>query len=215
MSRISRRDTLRLLASGGVAAVVATHGRRARAFGGTGPVAILDLGQEDTRPRALESLIGQVRENTSSKVLENIGRVRPEDPELFAFPFIYAAGAERISPISEAGRQSLRLFLEQGGTMLIDDTSGRQDSPFATSTKAALTAVLPDRPWFPLDPDTHAIYRSFFHLHRTSGRVVVRPYIEGLNCGDITSVLISRNDLGGAWYFYDGQSDQRSGQGYG
>ena len=192
-----------ILNAGSVAAALGAMGtlssQSAHAFGGTGPVAYLDLGQEATRPRALESLVRQVRDNTSSKILEAVGTVRPSQTELFDYPLVYAGGAEAVGPLQAQEKAALRLYLEQGGTLLIDDTSGRQDSPFAQSLRGPLLEVLSGRQWFTLDPDLHAVYRSFFHLHRTAGRVMVRPYLEGLNCGDITSVILSRNDLAGAW----------------
>ncbi|MGH7889315.1 MAG: DUF4159 domain-containing protein, partial [Thermodesulfobacteriota bacterium] len=94
----------------------------------------------------------------------------------------------------------LRRFLKLGGTLLVDDVSGEEDSAFDSQIRVQLEKILAEFPMALISSD-HVIYKSFYLLHSSRGRKIVKPYLEGISFGDEdrTSVIYSRNDLGGAW----------------
>lgn len=122
------------------------------------------------------------------------------DKDLFLYPFIYIAGSNSFEPFTEPEIKRLRKFLKLGGTLLIDDVSGEEYSPFDSQIRDEFKNILPE---FPLGriPSEHVIFKSFYLLNSPSGRKIVKPYIEGITFSDEerTSVIYSRNDLGGAW----------------
>lgn len=122
------------------------------------------------------------------------------DKDLFLYPFIYIAGSDSFEPFTESEIKRLRKFLKLGGTLLIDDVSGEEDSPFDSQIRDEFKNILPESPLGRI-PFEHVIFKSFYLLNSPSGRKIVKPYIEGITFSDEdrTSVIYSRNDLGGAW----------------
>ncbi|MEE9238048.1 MAG: DUF4159 domain-containing protein, partial [Thermodesulfobacteriota bacterium] len=97
-------------------------------------------------------------------------------------------------------RRKLRKFLKLGGTVIIDDVSGSENSPFDSQIRKELVNIIPEVPLTPISQE-HVAYKSFYLLNSVSGRKVIQPYLEGITFKDEdrTSVFYSRNDLGGAW----------------
>tara|TARA_Y100001968_G_scaffold144395_1_gene131873 strand:+ start:1146 stop:1772 length:627 start_codon:yes stop_codon:yes gene_type:complete len=145
----------------------------------------------------LQGLLDDVEENSSVRLTMADGSIRLEDPRLFRMPFVVLSGASAFAPLSDAALANLRLFLRDGGFLFIDDASGRDSSDFDRCVRRDLKRALPGSPLVPIGRD-HAVYRSFFLLGAVSGRVMIRPHLEGVWQGDITPVLYSRNDLFGA-----------------
>jgi len=113
-------------------------------------------------------------------------------------PFLALAGGEGFDAPGDDAVGVLRDHLGAGGFLLVDDTSGLDQSPFYESARALLKRVFPDAPLAPLDFD-HAVFRSFFLVDGAVGRFVVRSYLEGVTVGEVTPVVLSRNDISGAW----------------
>ena len=196
---ITRREFVKIVATGGI---------------GTLSLPLLGLNQAsnfhfaqlkyygawDPRPRAFNRLMtwldlrSSVTTSSERKILE-IG-----NPDLFHYPFLYMAGEEGFEPFGEEERKRLRRFIKFGGTLLVDDVSGEENSPFDSQIKEEFKNILPEFS-FTRVPSDHVIFKSFYLLHSASGRKVVRPYLEGITFfdEDRTSLIYSRNDLGGAW----------------
>jgi len=154
-------------------------------------------GLDDPRPGALGDLLRDVEENSSLKPKLGAMEVDPGSQELFEYPFVVMSGDSFFEPLSEQAVGNLRLYLREGGFLFIDDATGRSDSAFDRCVRRDLRRVLPGSPLVSVGRD-HAVYRSFFLLGGVAGRMSVRPYLEGVWQGDITTVLYSSNDLLGA-----------------
>jgi hypothetical protein len=48
-------------------------------------------------------------------------------------------------------------------------------------------------------PSTHVIYKSFFLIDATPGRLLNKPQMEACTLGKRAAVMYSQNDLAGAW----------------
>ncbi len=157
-------------------------------------------GNWDPRPRAYKRLLSSLELRTSVKVSYEKKALKLDDPDLFHYPFLYIAGDNAFEPFTAEERRKLRKFLKLGGTVIIDDVSGTENSPFDSQIREELVNIIPEVPLTPL-PQDHVAYKSFYLLNSASGRKVIQPYLEGITFADEdrTSVFYSRNDLGGAW----------------
>jgi len=157
-------------------------------------------GNWDPRPRAYKRLMSSLELRTSVKVSYQRKTIEVNDPDLFNYPFLYLAGDSGFEPFTPEERRTLRKFLKLGGTLIVDDVSGREDSSFDTQIREELVNIIPEVPLTPIGHD-HVVYKSFYLLNSPSGRKVIQPYLEGITFRDEdrTSVFYSRNDLGGAW----------------
>lgn len=157
-------------------------------------------GDWDPRPRAHKRLMSALELRTSVTTSYDRKVVRLSDPQLFNYPFLYLAGARSFEPFTDEERRRLRTFLKLGGTLVIDDVSGSETSPFDSQIREELANIIPEVPLAKL-PQDHVVFKSFYLLYSPSGRKTVSPYLEGITFKDEdrTAVFYSRNDLGGAW----------------
>ncbi|HEX3034734.1 MAG TPA: DUF4159 domain-containing protein [Thermodesulfobacteriota bacterium] len=196
---ITRRDFLKFAIAGGI-------GITSLPFFGFGEASrfhfsqLIYRGEWDPRPRAYKRLMASLDLRTSVETAFYRTTLRAEDANLFYYPFLYMAGKGGFEPFTEEEHKRLRRFLKLGGTLLIDDVSGEENSPFDSQVREELTKILPESS---LDriPYEHAVFKSFYLLYSASGRRIVKPYLEGITFydEDRTPVIYSRNDLGGAW----------------
>ena len=195
---ITRR---RLLAS--MAAAAAATGPLARATASWEVsrlgLCLLDPGWEALpRPVAFADLLAEFGNMTTVPV-DTDTRVRSiEDPRLIDEPLLALAGERSFPEPTDGAVDLLRRHLYAGGFLFVDDTSGLEDSPFLADVRRLLDRAFPEAPLRVL-PYEHAIFRSFFLLDGAAGRFAVRPFLEGVDLGDVTPVVVSRNDASGAW----------------
>lgn len=196
---MTRRKFLNLLAVGGISAIslplVGSY--KASEFYFT---QLIYRGEWDPRPRAFKRLMTNLDLRTSIKSSFERKELEIESLELFHFPFLYLAGRETFEPFSENERKRLRKFLNLGGTLLIDDVSGEENSTFDNQIREELQNIFPEHTLSRI-PKDHVVYKSFYLLNIPSGRKIIHPYLEGITFDEEerTSVIYSRNDLGGAW----------------
>jgi len=119
-------------------------------------------------------------------------------PELFTLPFLYIAGRSALPRFSETETVHLQRYLENGGFILFDDASGVEDSTFYASAHDLIAGMFPGRRIGPLPAD-HTVFQSFYLLRDVPRRKVVKPFLYGMDIEDLTPVIFSQNDLGGAW----------------
>lgn len=122
------------------------------------------------------------------------------DPDLFYRPFLMMTGDAAFPPFTEQERRRLKLFLEYGGFLFIDNSAGERNNGFDRSVRREMAALFPDRPLKVLPPD-HTVYRTFYLGRKPyfGGRVNTAPYLEGVSLEEITPVIYSMNDAPGAW----------------
>lgn len=172
----------------------------AKAFGNATriDVAELDLGKGTLqRPNAWQRLLYEVSQTTSVECEPRAVSVAPDEVDLFEHPFLVLQGDGAFEMPSEASQEQLVRYLSYGGFLLIDDTTGADDSPFDQSVRELCRRLFPTRPLGPLSPD-HSVYRAFFLLRRPYGRVDRFDKLEGVTVGNIAPLMYNRNDLSGA-----------------
>jgi len=157
-------------------------------------------GNSDPRPRAYKRLMSSLELRTSVQVSYIKKTLSLADPDLFNYPFLYLAGDGSFESFSPEERRKIRKYLKFGGTLIIDDVSGEENSSFDKQIREELVDIMPEIPLTPIGHD-HVVYKSFYLLNSVSGRKVIQPYLEGITFRDEdrTAVFYSRNDLGGAW----------------
>ncbi|MCW8131049.1 MAG: DUF4159 domain-containing protein [Planctomycetota bacterium] len=120
--------------------------------------------------------------------------------ELAAAPILYLQG-HRSFTFDDAFRKRLRLFIDNGGFVMISNCCGSAD--FDEAVRKEFKVIFPDSAFDPL-PNDHLIYTL---RHR-----IVAPQafmIEGLNTGCRTSVFYAPNDICCAWGGCDGCKDPK------
>ncbi len=85
--------------------------------------------------------------------------IRPTDPELMDYPFVYIAEPGALS-FTEEEVLAMRKYLENGGFLLLDDFWGEEEWE---NCEAVIKQVLPEKTFAEI-PLTHPIYRSVFTI---------------------------------------------------
>ena len=105
-------------------------------------------------PSGLPNLLKAIRERTGLQISDRPGKVKPTDPTLWNYPYIYVTGHGNIK-FTDEEVQILRRYLLSGGFMHVDDNYGLDKS-----FRRELARIFPDKELAELPPD-HPIYRSF------------------------------------------------------
>jgi len=203
---LSRRT---LLSGLGAGALLTPAG--AQAFGTPTRVDIaeLDLGQGTlSRPNAWKRLLYETIQTTSVECEPASVVVTPSEAALFAHPFTVLIGEDALPEVDDTALEQLSRYLSYGGFLLIDDTTGTDNSPFDDSVRQLVRRLFPTRPLSPLPAD-HSVYRSFFFVDQPVGRVARSQVLEGVTVGNLTPLMYMRNDLSGA---LDRRDDGRDAQ---
>lgn len=172
----------------------------ALAFGDASKVHIAEMSLgagTASRPLAWRRLLYELESTTSVEVAPQSILLKPDDPRLFDYPFCVVMGDGEFSLPSEEGLEQLGRYLAYGGFLLFDDTSGMDTSPFYSSVRRLTRALFPTRSLTPV-PSDHSVYRSFFLLREALGRVNRHPLLEGVTVGNLSPLMVCRNDLSGA-----------------
>lgn len=155
-------------------------------------------GNWNPRPNAGKRLMWELVKRTSVEARIEPVAVSPGDTEIFEYPFICLSGDQEFPPFSDAEISNLKLYLEFGGMLLIDDCMGKAGFGFDTSARREVKRLFPNRPLERLPAD-HTVFKSFYLLNQAYGRIVEKPYLEGVTIENRTVIVFSQNDLGGAW----------------
>ena len=149
-------------------------------------------------PTAARSLMEILVQRTSVAASPDRVDLRATDPKLFTQPFLYWTGTRDFPPLSQPEIERLRLYLESGGFMLVDDTISAPGVGFDRAFSREFARLFPGKALERL-PQDHTVFISYYLIDRIGGRTANRPYISGYNVGDRTAIIYSGNDLGGAW----------------
>jgi hypothetical protein len=174
----------------------------ARQSAAIGPRAKVGIGQIqyggtwDTRPEALRRLLWETGKRTSIDVARDATPVTLHDPELFWHPLLVMTGEGEPPPLTPEQRAQLERHLRYGGMLWIDVPT--PDSPLAEAMRREIAAMFPAEAWEKL-PTEHVLYRSYFLLEGQVGRTQSRAGVEALRLGDRLSVLLTTNDVLGAY----------------
>ncbi|MFQ5538543.1 MAG: DUF4159 domain-containing protein [Gemmatimonadota bacterium] len=148
-------------------------------------------------PSSLPNLLDALRQRTGFPVASREAVVRPLDPALVDFPFLYMTGHGNVR-FTPAERTALRRYLLAGGFLHADDNYGMDESfrreIAAIFLDAELTEIPPDHPVF------HAFYDfpdGLPKIHEHDGK---RPQALGIFRGGRLVVFYSyESDLGDGW----------------
>jgi hypothetical protein len=184
----------------GAAASLALLPRSALALGARGALDVAEIQLSKgtvSRPEAWTRMLHELIQSTSVEAEPRVVQVKPDEPELFRHPFAVLAGDGELPPLGSAAEQQLVRYLQYGGFLLVDDTSGQRESAFDRSVRAMARRLFPTRSLTVL-PSDHSVYRSFFLLREAVGRVAVHRRLEGLVQGSMHPWVYCRDDLSGA-----------------
>ena len=106
-------------------------------------------------PTALPNLIRFCNQEINSTIDPQPATVEPGSVELFNYPFVHITGHGNII-FSEEESQNLRLYLEAGGFLYIDDNYGLNEY-----IRREMRKVFPDQEFVELPAD-HPIYHQTF-----------------------------------------------------
>ncbi len=171
---------------------------RAEAFGETSRLVIAQGrydGNWNPRPTALRRLAFEIGIRTSISTLPEEKILPLDSAELFRFPFLYLAGTDALPSLSQAELDNLRRYVNYGGFIFCDDAG---DGRFAASCEREVARMLPGQSAGRI-PSDHVLYKAFYLIDRPAGRTLARPYLSAFMDGSRIAVVISANDLGGAW----------------
>lgn len=199
---LSRR---RLLTVGAAGLASSTLSSTALAIGPTSEVtvgAIAHGGTWDHRPDGIRRLLWEAGKRTSINTARERAVVKLDDDgsteakNLFWQPLLVLAGEGPMPVWSEGARRRLERHLRFGGLLLVDAPS--PSDPFLVDVERELAMVLPGTEKKRLGPE-HVVMKSFFLVPRAEGRVRLDESLEGIDLGDRTAVVISKNDMLGAF----------------
>jgi hypothetical protein len=128
-------------------------------------------------PLAEQNLMRIMNELSFLNAHEEINTLALDDPELFKYPLAYIIEVSWWT-LSDAEAAALRLYLQKGGFLIVDDFKQPGDfgSPGWAPFEANMRRVLPDVRFFDMQP-THPIFHSFFEIDRLD--VVPQAYNAG------------------------------------
>ena len=143
-------------------------------------------------------LAQEIRYRTSIDVMEEPTAITADDPKLARLPMAVLSGDGDFS-LRERERQRLKRWIEMGGFLLVDNNGqGNTGSTFRDAVSRELGRMFPRNKLERVSPE-HVVFRSFYRLDYPAGRVIRRPYVEGLRIGRRFGVLVNHNDLLGAF----------------
>jgi hypothetical protein len=192
-----RRSFLAMSAGAAFAALVP---RKAVALGDASRLDIAEITLSEgtvSRPNAWLRLLYEIQQTTSVEVIPRVVAIAPKDPALFDHPVAVLTGDGRLPDLDDDEAARLARYLQYGGFLFADDTTGVTDSAFDRSFRSFSARIFPTRALTPLPAD-HSVFRSFFLLRRPVGRVDRVAWLEGISAGEMTPLIYCRNDVSGA-----------------
>jgi hypothetical protein len=155
-------------------------------------------GNWNVHPEAASVLAREMHMRTSIDMTLQEEDIYLDSPRLAALPFAVLCGDQEFS-FTEAQRLSLKRWLELGGFLLVDNSGhNRLATGFDHAVRLELKKLFPREQFERVSPN-HVIFRSFYRLDYPAGRVIRRPYVEGLSIGRRYAVIVCHNDLLGAY----------------
>jgi hypothetical protein len=149
-------------------------------------------------PTAARSMMELLVKRTSIPASPDRVDLKIGDPRLFHYPFLYWTGTRGFDPLSESELTRLRLFLDGGGFILVDDAASAAGVGFDAAFSREFARMFPGESLARLPAD-HTVFQTFYLLSGAPGRTSNRSYLSGLTRGDRTALIYSGNDLSGAW----------------
>ncbi|MBL8952430.1 MAG: DUF4159 domain-containing protein [Myxococcaceae bacterium] len=173
---------------------------RALAFGDASlfvPAIAQHGGKWDARISSLRRLSWELQRRTSIEVSLEVRPLQLASPKLFDHPFIYFGGEGDFPALRGDEIENLRRYLTYGGFVFADANDGSDGAGFDAAFRREISRVLPQNPLTPVSL-SHVVYKSFFLLDASPGRLLKKPQLEACSLGKRGAVLYSQNDVLGA-----------------
>ena len=155
-------------------------------------------GNWNARPHGLRRLCWEVASRTSVEIYPEARPFDLSDRALFKHPFLYLGGDGAFPLLSDDEISNLRRYVTYGGLLVGDANDGSDGDGFDASFRREIARILPGAPLARLPPE-HVVFKTFYLIDRSGGRVLTRPLVEGCLVGGRAAVIYSQNDLAGAW----------------
>ncbi len=116
-------------------------------------------------------------------------------------PILYLTGHEAIS-LDDETRRKLRVYLQDGGTLLCDACCGSED--YLKGWVKEMSIIFPHKKVRRLAPD-HPVFNCFYKIDNVGfhvegkGNFRAEPVLMGINIGCRTAVIMTPYDLSCAW----------------
>ena len=165
-------------------------------------------GDWDSAPLVPANLIDSVAQYTSIAIAPSGVVVRIDSPEILRYPLVYLTGHLPFR-FTEAERRNMRLLVERGGLVFIDDHNHDIDGVFHKTATEEIA-----RTWGRMTevPHDHELYRSFFVFpdgapatsHETNGwgDNLIHEHLFAVMRGRRIGVLYSNKDYSSEWGYH-------------
>ncbi|WP_346863241.1 DUF4159 domain-containing protein [uncultured Draconibacterium sp.] len=156
-------------------------------------------------PTALPNLIEFCNQNLKTNIYEEPSTIEVGSPEIFNFPFVHLTGHGNII-FSESDAMNLRVYLEGGGFLHVDDNYGLDEY-----IRREMKKVFPDKEMIELPP-SHPIFHQKYefkegipkiHEHDNKPPQAFGIFIDGR----MVFLYTYETDLGDGWEDTDVHND--------
>jgi hypothetical protein len=156
-------------------------------------------------PSSLPNLLAAIRQRTGIPVARREINIRPLDPALYDYPYLYMTGHGDVR-FSAAERVQLRNYLTSGGFLHADDNYGLDES-----FREEIALIFPDAELTEIPPD-HPVFHTFYDfpeglpkIHEHDGNP---PQAFGVfHEGRLVVFYSYESDLGDGWEDEDVHGD--------
>lgn len=164
-------------------------------------------GDWDTDQRMPSNLLNSLIEYTTIPVHLQEKVIDLGSQDLFTAPFCYLSG-HKLVQFDAQESAFFKQYVQNGGFVFVDDCNHDIDGLFAKSFEAQMSNLFGPEALKKI-PNTHDIYRSFFHFEKgpptTSfelngwGDDLVHDYLKAIEINGRMAVLYSNKDYGCEW----------------
>jgi hypothetical protein len=165
---------------------------------------IVHNGDWDPVPHGLPNLLKNMDTSTTLNVQFKRVPVDPDETDIFAFPVLFMTG-QRDFRFSDTARKKLRGYLDNGGTLIVDNAAGGSqfDAAFRREIglmypEKALAALKEDHPLFTFVNDTKTVRLSPLAASEQGGGVT-RPQLEVIEVDGTLPVIYSPLSMAAGW----------------
>jgi hypothetical protein len=156
-------------------------------------------------PTALYNLIEFCNQNLKTNIYEEPSTIEVGSPEIFNFPFVHLTGHGNII-FSESDAMNLRVYLEGGGFLHVDDNYGLDEY-----IRREMKKVFPDKEMIELPP-SHPIFHQKYEFKEGIPKIHEHdnkpPQAFGIFIDDRMVFLYTyETDLGDGWEDSDVHND--------
>lgn len=153
---------------------------------------------DEITQKGLDNLARILSSRTSAEPKGAVG-IDLELSDLAFFPVLYWGIYLDQKPISQTGLEKLQLYINNGGTLIIDTRDGGSKRNAETLVK--LLSTLSIESLIPL-PEDHVLTKSFYLLNNFPGRYDGHEiWIESTSAKNeaVSSIILGSHDWAGAW----------------